>query len=144
MSQFAAEKHAGPYKVLQAVQMRVARIEVWENNIIYFDLKDNDEVELADAKEHTALLKGIYDGKNKFLVLVNPGQYTSITKEAREFSATPEANEMTIAVAVIIKSLAQRMIMNFISVFTKTQAIEFKSFEDRETALEWLISKRKD
>ena len=127
MAEMTVDTFTSPYKVLHVVQKRIARIEFWENNIVYIDIKDNEEIELADAKEHYEVIKARYDGKNKFLVLANPGQYTSITKEAREFSALPESNEMSLAVAVVIKSLSQRMILNFITLFVKLQPVKFKN-----------------
>lgn len=86
------------------------------------------------------LLKENFDGINKMRVLVESGTYTDITKEAREFSAKPENNVFTLATAVVVKSLAHRIIINFLINFTKKQAMKMKMFDNKEKAIEWLLN----
>jgi hypothetical protein len=74
------------------------------------------------------------------LVLVEPGRYTSISKEAREFSTLPESNNMTMASAVIVKSIAHRIIINFIINFIRQQNMKMRMFDDKNKAIEWLLS----
>jgi hypothetical protein len=103
-------------------------------------LKDNVQVELEDSLKQYNYLKSKYDGKNKHLILVESGVYTSISKEAREFATKPESNEMTMATAVIVKSLAHRIIINFIINITNQQKMKMRMFEDRQKAINWLLS----
>ncbi len=85
-------------------------------------------------------LKSKYDGINKRLVLVETGSYTSISSEAREFSTRPEVHIYTKASAVIVKSLAHRIIMNFIINFTKQQPVKMRMFDNKQNAINWLLS----
>lgn len=127
------------YKTVKVFTDRVSTIEVWDNGILFFKLKDHITVELEDSKRQLEILRSEFDGVNKLRVLVEPGRYTDITKEAREFSARPESNTMTLANAVIVKSLAHRLIINFLINFTRQQAMKMRMFEDREKAIEWLL-----
>ena len=104
------------YSVLGTHRDRTSTVEFWDNGIIYIKIDDKSEVELSDSKAQYEFLRSKFDGKNKHRVLVDPGKFTSLTREAREFSQRPESNEMTLATAVIIRSLAQRILINFINI----------------------------
>lgn len=102
------------YSVIETYIDEASIVELWDNDIIHIKLKDNIQIELADCKKQYLFLKSKFDGINKHIVLVEPGLDTNISKEAREFSSRPDSNEMTAATAVIVKSLAHRIIINFI------------------------------
>lgn len=125
--------------VKESITDRISTVEYWENGIIFFKLKDHVKIELPDAKLHYEYLKRRYDGKTKYRILVETGRYTDITKEAREFSSRPETNSMTMASAVIVKSLAHRLIINFMINMTNRQKIKMKMFDKKEKAIEWLL-----
>ena len=128
------------YKILETYRDRVSVTEFWDNDIIYIKLEDNKQIELEDSIQQFELLNSKFDGINKHLVLVDPGRYTDLSKEAREFSEKPESNMMTFATAVIIKSLAQRIMINFMINLIKHGSMKMKMFENKEKAMEWLLS----
>ena len=123
------------YSVVETISDRASIIEFWDNDIICIKLKDNIQIELEDSKKQYLFLKSKYDGINKHLILVETGLDTSISKEAREFASKPESNEMTRATAVIVKSLAHRIIINFIIKFTHQQNMKMKMFDDKQKPL---------
>ena len=128
------------YQILESHRQRISTIEFWDNGIIFIKLDDNEEVRLEDSKSQFNFLKSKFDGINRLKVLVEPGRYTEISKEAREFSSKPESNLMTLASAVIVKSLSHRIMINFIINFTRQGAMKMKMFENKEKAIDWLIS----
>ena len=128
------------YLIVDSRRDRISSIEIWDNGIVFIRIDDNCEVSLQDSKDQQAFLKAKYDGQNKHLVLVEPGRYTSISKEAREFSTLPESNNMTMASAVIVKSIAHRIIINFIINFIRQQNMKMRMFDNKEKAIEWLLS----
>lgn len=128
------------HKVLESHRGRISTIKFWDNGIIYIKIDDNEEIRLEDSKEQYEFLKSKFDGINKLKVLIEPGRYTEITKEAREFSAQPESNFMTLGSAVIVKSLAHRIMINFIINFTRQGSMKMKMFDNKEKAVEWLLS----
>lgn len=131
---------ASTYTVIESVTDNVSTIEFWDNGIVYIKLKDNVQVELEDSKKQYHLLKSRYDGINKHIILVETGIDTSISKEAREFGESPESNEMTKAMAVIVKSLAHRIIINFIIKFTRYQTMKMRMFDNKQKAIDWLLT----
>jgi hypothetical protein len=128
------------YLIVDSRRDRISSIEIWDNGIVFIRIDDNSEVSLQDSKDQQAFLKAKYDGRNKHLVLVEPGRYTSISKEAREFSTLPESNNMIMAGAVIVKSIAHRIIINFIINFIRQQNMKMRMFDDKNKAIEWLLS----
>ncbi|MBK8369145.1 MAG: hypothetical protein IPL10_17655 [Bacteroidetes bacterium] len=131
------------YNVIESVEDRASTIEFWDNDIIFIKLKDNIQVELEDAQKQYVFLKAKYNNINKHIILVETGLDTSISKEAREFESKPESNEMTAATAVIVKSLAHRIIINFIIKLTHQQTMKMKMFDDKQKAINWLLSFKK-
>ncbi len=128
------------YNVIESVEDRASTIEFWDNEIIFIKLKDNIQVELEDAQKQYLFLKAKYNNINKHIILVETGLDTSISKEAREFASKPESNEMTAATAVIVKSLAHRLIINFIIKLTHQQTMKMKMFDDKQKAINWLLT----
>ncbi|MES2565333.1 MAG: hypothetical protein V4565_00605 [Bacteroidota bacterium] len=128
------------YSVIESHSDTISTIEFWDNGIISIRLRDNAQVELKDSMKQHSFLKARYDGVNKHIILVESGIYTTISKEAREFGTRPESNEMTLATAVIVKSLAHRIIINFIINVTNQQKMKMRMFEDRQKAINWLLS----
>lgn len=125
---------------LETIRLRNSTVDFWDNGIIYIKIDDNSEITLADSAAQHRLLKEKYDGKKRHKILVEPGRYTTITPEAREFSGRPDSNNMTIASAVIVKSLAHRIVINFMINFTQKQNMRMRMFETKEKAIEWLLS----
>lgn len=134
---------SGPYKIVQLVKHRISTIEVWDNNIVYIKIDDNEEIQLEDSINHNLFVNSVFDGKNKVLILVEPGEFTQITKEARDFASKFKNNEFTLATAVIIKSLSQRLIMNFITKLISPKTFKMKLFEDKDEAIDWLLTLKK-
>jgi hypothetical protein len=131
---------AFPYKIIESVRLRAATIDFWDNGITNMRIDDNVEVALSDSTEQYELLRARYDGTTKYKILVEPGRYTSISKEAREFSTVPERNAMTAASAVLVRSLAHRIVINFLINFIQKQNMKMRMFDSREKAIEWLLS----
>lgn len=128
------------YLITETIRLRMATVEFYDNGIINFKLDDNTEVTLSDSKEQFEVLRSRYDGKTKFKILVEPGRYTSISKEAREFSTLPDSNAMTAANAVVVQSLAHRLVINFVITFVQKQSMKMRMFDSKEKAIEWLLS----
>lgn len=128
------------YSVIESITDRASTIEFLDNDIIFIKLKDDIQIEVEDSKKQYLFLKSKFDGIHKHLILVESGVDTSISKEAREFSSKPESNEMTKATAVIVKSLAHRIIINFLIKLTHQQTMKMKMFDDKQSAINWLLS----
>lgn len=128
------------YSVIESHRDNISLFELWDNGITYIKIDDNVQIEIEDSTAHFNYLKSNYDGINKFKILVETGNYTSISKEAREYGTAPERNEMTLATAVIVKSLAHRLVINFIINFTRQQTMKMRMFDNKQKAIDWLLT----
>ena len=127
-------------EIVASYRQRLATIELWSNGILFINIDDNCEMELKDAKAQYEIIKSHFDGKRKLRVYVEPGRYTSITREARNFSTLPQNNAMTLGTAVLVRTLAHRLIINFLINIIKQQKMKMRMFDKREKAIEWLLS----
>ena len=128
------------YSILETHLVEMFTIEFWDNGLVHVVVPGDTIVDKKHIKAQYEFFKTRYDQKNKFLILVESGYDSTLTKEAREFSSLPESNSMTFATAVVVKSLAERLIINFIINITNRQAMKIRLFDSRENAAKWLLS----
>lgn len=115
----------------QGARIRLINSSLVENVIIDYTSIDTEEV--LKIKEVNLQLT---DGK-PYAVLVDSGLFTSITKEARELSASTEFAQRTIAKALLVHSLGHRIVGEFYIKINKP-IIKTKIFTNRDKAIEWL------
>ena len=101
-------------------------------NIIH----NHASIEKEDVLEIKHVNKQLSGGL-PYVVLIDSGTYTDITKEARELLASKEFGEKTIAKALFVRSLGHRIVAQFYIKINKPY-INTKIFADREKAIEWL------
>lgn len=99
---------------------------------------DDHEYTIACVKENVSAF-GELTGKQKVPVLIIGGAFTSVTKEAREFMASNESLIYSKAEAFLVKSLSQKMLVNFYIKFNKP-LVPTQSFTVKEKAIEWLTT----
>ncbi len=131
-----AEKHA----VLETFTHPVFTINRMDTGIFHVQIAADTVLELKDVQDQHDFFKSRYDSVNKFIILVESGENSSLTKEAREYASLPETNSMTLGTAVVIKSLAERIITNFMINVVQQQAMKIRMFDNREKAIKWLLS----
>jgi len=123
---------------IEEINTSVACIQFRNDGITKIVIKNEVEIKLKDSKEIFETLKARFTGE-KYLVLVIAGEDATATKEAREFSSTDLASSITIAEAIVIKSIAQKLLVNFTIKFFKPKRA-MKMFINEEEALQWLYS----
>lgn len=138
-----SESSTANYIVLKKIEQTKSFIELFDNGIIYVKIKDNSEIDIADSIEQKIFIDSNCEANNR-LILVNAGYNTSITKEAREFASTDEANKAVLATAVIVKGLAQRILINFIMSVLNRKKLKMKLFSSKDDAILWLLNKREN
>jgi hypothetical protein len=100
-------------------------------------------IEIDDIKTQRLFLSANSRAIQKHLILVETSIDSTISKAAREFAAEPEINSVTKAVAIMVKSLANRIIINFIIKFSRKQTTQMKMFDNKQKAIDWLLSFKK-
>lgn len=113
-----------------------ATIRLIEPNILENVIHDDVTIDTNDLLEIKEINKSFTEGK-PYVVLVDSGLTSSITKEGRELSASKEFQQRTKAKAILIRSLAQRLVSRVYIRINKPKTVT-KIFSDREEAIEWL------
>lgn len=92
-----------------------------------------EDTDVLEIKHHNlSLTKG-----KRYTVLVSSGYLSSISKEARELTASKEFAMNTVAKAIIVDTTGHQLIGNFYLNVNKPH-IKTKLFTNREKALNWL------
>lgn len=114
----------------------IATIQLIDEQIIENIIDENATVDTKDLLEIKQANLNLTKGK-KYVILVNSGNFSTITKEARELSASKEFMQNTIAKALLVNSLAQLIIGRFYIKINKPH-IKTELFKDRNEAIKWL------
>ena len=124
----------------QVTELRTARLHLREDDIICIRVKDDVDIEIGDALETFEEVKRLADGGKK-PVLVLTGSGGTITNEVKRFSASKAAGEPTLAEAIIAKSLAHKLVVNFLIKFAN-MGRPMKLFTSVDEAVAWLTKER--
>ena len=111
-------------------------VSLIENNIIHIHLKSNQEIALNDAQEVLKSMGIVGEGK-KYPVFIDVGEFVNIDDDVRVFSASKAGNIYTIADAIAVDNIAQKLLANF---YLKNDhpKVPTKIFSNKHDALAWL------
>ncbi len=111
----------------------------FSENLLVTEMFDNVEIDIKDINEnYDAAVK--LTGGEKYMSLVIAAPFTSITKEAREAVNKEFMYKNTIAQAIVVKSLSNRLMGNFLVKFYKPFC-PLKLFKNKKDAIVWLNEK---
>lgn len=114
-------------------KVRICKIEesIIENILLEgCNIVEDDVYKLKEINQRMA------DGK-PYVVIVIPEPFSQITREARELIASEKNAVNTIAKAIVVKSLAHKLIADFYLAVNKP-VIKTRIFNTREAGLLWL------
>ena len=121
--------------------MRCAEFSLIEEGVLHIRILENSEIDIDESKlmQKQSLL--MTEGK-KFVALVDARAEIIVSKESREWGSTPEAQINMLAQAILVNSLANRIVGNFIIKFHKPSA-KTALFKDEKSALAWLREQKR-
>ena len=121
---------------MKIIELETARIQLREDGIMHIHIKEGREMHLNDAIQVIEAV-GKLGNKQKYPVLIDCGEFATIDKEVRIFSASKKANIYTLAEAIAYHSFAHKLLINFYVDYNKP-TIETKVFSNNEEAITWL------
>lgn len=107
-----------------------------EGAILHVRLKDFKEMDLGEFIEIQKWSKNTIKNKHTF-ILAEFGNGSSITKELRDYAASPKGNTLSKGAAVLVRNLAQQLIGDYYLKFNKP-VNPTKVFYKRENAIAWI------
>ncbi len=107
-----------------------------EDGILVLYANENHAYTIDDTKENVAAF-GALSGNKKVPVLIVGGSFSTLAPETRAFLASEESLLYSKAEAFLLKSLAQKLLINFYIKFDKP-LVPTKVFTKEEEAIIWL------
>lgn len=127
-----------PFKVLKKTETQTACISLCDDSIMRVMLKKGAEIDQSKAQENIKAYISLSMGEKVAYIFYSEDESVIYTEEARRNAKQHEALFPKICVAVIVNSLAQRMIANFYLNFHKP-GYPFKVFEKMSDAEAWCL-----
>jgi hypothetical protein len=112
------------------------RITLLEPNLLENFVLDYAVIELEDLLEAKKINQELTKGE-PYVAILTFGAMTEVTKAAREQIASFEHKQNTIAKAILVNDIGNRLLGNFYLAVNKP-FIKTRLFTSRESALEWL------
>ena len=126
---------------MEIINGKTAMFSMLEQDILLVVMKEDAEVDVSDIRENYEIIMHITSG-HRYASLVDARKFATITSEAREYSVQSEMHINIVAQAIVITSLASRLLANsWIQFFKKNNGTEIKLFDNYEIALGWLKEK---
>jgi len=124
------------FKILKTIELSSLTVVLRSDGIIQYILKKGKILNIQDAK---AILRAVetLGEKKKFPLLFTLGVASTVNTEARFYAATEEANQYTLALAIVVNNSAQTFLGNTYIKFNKPLK-PTKLFTSEEEAIKWL------
>lgn len=120
------------------VDIKIARIFRRNDGILCVQTKDNVVITVEDSKESYEVVKKMVGGKNSLLLSLT-GEGATLEDKARDYWVAKRKDNPIIAEAVVAKSLAHKIIVNFVIKFFDAGRV-IKMFTKESDAVGWLRS----
>ena len=121
---------------MKEIELEKATLSLLSDNIVKMQIHDGAHLESRDIVQiHKAKLT--MGGNEKHAVLLLSGKETTITKQAREISGHQDIGTNRKAKAIVVNSLAQRIIGNFFMRMQRSES-KVKIFNTENEAHLWL------
>jgi hypothetical protein len=121
---------------MKSFHTRTAQFSFSEEKMLFIRLNENAEIDIPEVDENYQAAYELTQFE-KHVVLVDATAHINITKEARERLGSPEYQKSIVAQAIVVNSLANRIIGNFMIRMNKALSTA-KLFSDETSARKWL------
>lgn len=125
-------------EIQKEITIPCAVIKLRKDNILHIHVTLTEDFELENSKE-IFVARNELTNNTAYPHLYTGGKFLNPSDEVTQFAASEERNELVVADAYVIHSLAQRIIANFYLKF-RSPIRPTKFFTDEDKAITWLSS----
>ena len=125
-------------KLLDEIKFDYAKVQLFESKLVRIEVFSNQIIALNESQIINDAIGTLSNG-NECLVLMVADEFAQFDRSAGDFSASEEGLRYTIADALVVKSLSQKILANFYLKFNKP-AKATKIFTNELEAVKWLLS----
>jgi hypothetical protein len=124
---------------MKQVVLEHSEILFHENGIVELRFQNDVDIELTEVQKQEDIILSLLDDSQEIFMLVIPGDNSTLEKGVKEFSKKHSiVKKRTVAQAVVVSSLAQRLLLNFFLKYSKRNMVLFNS---RRLATDWLLKR---
>ena len=127
--------------IMEKVKTRTAEIWKDERDILWVKVLEGALIDREDAADNILVIRNLSENKPVLRMLDSRNNW-GITPEGETYSQAAFKQSNTIAHAVIVSSLADKILKNFILQFNRPN-VPLKAFTSEADALSWLLSLKK-
>lgn len=124
--------------IIKEIDLDASTVSLRTDGILQIFMKPNRTMTLLDGKQMVNAFAEIGGGK-KFPLLFIAGNFTLANTEARQYAASEEANQYTLASTFVVNNIAQKLMgqayMSFNHPITPTRILT-----NEEDAITWLLT----
>jgi len=124
---------------MTVISTQTATFSYIRPDIILVKIKEDAEIDLLQSQHNFTAILQLAQG-HKYATLVDARVHASDTPESRAFSSHPDRQKPLIAMAIIVDSLPNKLIANFLIKFNKPSS-PTRLFSDPDAALNWLTER---
>lgn len=125
-------------KLLNEIKFDFAKVQLFESMLVRIEIFSGTIIGLKESKSMNDAIGILSQGK-VCLVLIVADEFTQFDRDSSDFSGSEEGQRFTIADALVVKSLSQKILANFYLKFDKP-AKPTMIFTSEPEALAWLFS----
>jgi ribosome-interacting GTPase 1 len=121
---------------IDVLDFKKTKVFLREDDIVHVKLKAEQEITMDDFEEIINAVTELGMAQAQ-LIIFQAGYNSSVTPEVRKFASHPNANFLSRGDAIVVQSLAQRLMANFYIKFNRPSR-PTKIFDNLDEAIAWL------
>ena len=125
-------------KLINEIQLNFAKVQLYEPALIRIEIFSGTIIGLKESKSMNDAIGVLSEGKES-LVLIVADEFAQFDRDSSDLSASEEGQRYTVADALVVKSLSQKILANFYLKFNKPVK-PTRIFTNEEEAITWLFS----
>jgi hypothetical protein len=129
---------SAPVEILAKKELKASVVMLRNDGIMEYSIRPNLTMNVSDARDIVDATNELGGGK-KYPLLINAGNFSLVDTEVRYYASSPEANRFTIASAILVRNIAQKLMGNAYIKFNKPPT-PTRLFTDEQEAVRWLLS----
>ncbi len=124
-------------RIIRSVELEQIKFVWRSDNILHYATKENSFITMKDVDAVMEIVK-TWGEENKYLHLYESGINSSVDTDVREWGSSSSQNQHTVADAILVKNMAQRLVGNFYVQFNRPVK-PTRLFSSRADAIQWLL-----
>lgn len=120
----------------EIIELSHSIVKLRNDGIIELYTKEDAHLSEEDVRENAETF-GILSKGKKAPILIFGGEFSNISKEARDFMATEASLKYSLCEAFVLEYLPHKILISFYIKFNKP-LVPTKVFKNKEKAIEWI------